>query len=140
MARAKLSNLSTTELHKEIMRRRKGVASLERKRERLIQQLHEIEAQIREQGGVPGGPGSGKRPRNAQNLADALADLLSTVTMSVTEAAEKVQLAGYRTTSPNFRTIVNQTFLKDKRFRRVSRGRYTAQGSGGRKGRGAKAE
>lgn len=139
MARAKLSGLSTGDLHREIMRRRRGVASLERKRERIIQQLHAIEATIREHGGVPGGAGTGKRPRNSQNLADALADLLSNMTMSVTEAAEKVQLAGYRTTSPNFRTIVNQTFLKDKRFKRVSRGRYTAQGAG-RRGRSAKSE
>jgi len=131
--KSKLSGLTTGDLHREIMRRRRGVASLERKRARLLEQLQSVEATIREHGGYPGGPGTGKRPRNAQNLADALASLLSKATMSVTEAAEKVQLAGYRTTSPNFRTIVNQTFLKDKRFRRVSRGRYTAQGAGGRK-------
>ncbi len=141
MAKSRLSNLSTGDLHREIMRRRRGVASLERKRERLITQLQDIGTTIREHGVAPGGPGTGKRPRNAQNLADALANLLASATMSVTEAAEKVQLAGYRTTSPNFRTIVNQTFLKDKRFKRVSRGRYTSQGSGGaRRARGAKAE
>lgn len=70
-----------------------------------------------------------KRPRNEQNLADALADLLSNKTLSVTEASEQVQSAGYRTTSPNFRTIVNQTLLKDPRFKRVGRGRYTSKGA-----------
>ena len=71
-----------------------------------------------------------KRPRNEQNLADALADLLAKQTLSVTEASEQVQTAGYRTTSPNFRTIVNQTLLKDPRFKRVGRGRYTSKGGG----------
>jgi len=127
MGKSRLSALSTTDLHREIIRRRRGVSSLEKKRERLIKQLHSVEAAIREHGGAIGG--TGRRPRNARNLADALAALLANATMSVTEAAEKVQEAGYRTTSPNFRTIVNQTFLKDKRFKRVSRGRYTAKGA-----------
>ena len=47
--------------------------------------------------------------------------------MSVTEMAEAVQAAGYHTESENFRTIVNQTLIKNPdAFRRVSRGRYTA--------------
>ncbi|MEM9082824.1 MAG: hypothetical protein AAGB34_04445 [Planctomycetota bacterium] len=50
--------------------------------------------------------------------------------MSVTDAAHAVQQAGYATTSDNFRTIVNQTLLKDKRFKRVARGQYTATSSG----------
>jgi hypothetical protein len=38
-----------------------------------------------------------------------------------------VLASGYVTTSPNFRTIVNQTFIKNRsRFKKVSRGRYTA--------------
>lgn len=132
MARAKLSTASTLDLQREIIRRRRGVATLERKREKLVAQLQEVEALIREHGGSVGIEPGRKRPRNTQNLADALATLLAKQTLSVTEAAEKVQEAGYRTTSPNFRTIVNQTFLKDKRFKRVSRGRYTTKA--GRKG------
>jgi hypothetical protein len=128
MGKSRLSTLSTLDLQREIVRRRRGIVSLERKREKLMKQLHAVEAAIREQGIAVGSSVGGKRPRNTANLADALAALLANATMSVTEAAEKVQEAGYRTTSPNFRTIVNQTFLKDKRFRRVSRGRYTAQG------------
>ena len=80
------------------------------------------------QGGAPARGTGRKRGRNTSNLADALAELLAKAQMTVTEAAEKVQEAGYVTTSPNFRTIVNQTFLKDKRFKRVSRGVYTAKG------------
>ena len=40
-------------------------------------------------------------------------------------AVDAVQRNGYRTTSPNFRTIVNQTLIKHTdRFKRVSRGQY----------------
>jgi chromosome segregation ATPase len=131
MARSKLSKASITELQGEIRRRERRLASLERKRERLAAQLSEVEGEIRDLGGQLGAEGGGKRPRNTRNLADALADLLSDQTLSVTEAAAEVQRAGYRTTSPNFRTIVNQTLLKDNRFRRVGRGQYTTRGSGG---------
>jgi hypothetical protein len=62
------------------------------------------------------------------NLVEALHDLLKGRTMSVTEIASAVQEAGYRTTSPNFRTIVNQTLInRPELFRRVARGKYTAQ-------------
>ncbi|MEO1129536.1 MAG: hypothetical protein AAFX05_07495, partial [Planctomycetota bacterium] len=69
----------------------------------------------------------GRRPRNEASLADSLTKLLRNKAMSVTDAAQAVQDAGYKTTSPNFRTIVNQTLLKDKRFKRVARGQYTAK-------------
>ncbi len=133
MARSKLSRASITELQGEIRRRQRRLGSLERKRDKLASQLAEVEGEIRELGGQMGGeiPPGGKRPRNARNLADALADLLANQTLSVTSAAEEVQKAGYRTTSPNFRTIVNQTLLKDERFKRVGRGQYTAKASAG---------
>lgn len=72
-------------------------------------------------------PASGrKRPKNTMNLAEALAKLLKGKTMGVTEAAAAVQKAGYKTNAENFRTIVNQTLIRDDRFKKVSRGQYTA--------------
>lgn len=129
MAGHGLSDMSITELQSEIRKRQRNLRSLERKRDRLVEQLREVEEQIREAGGLvaaAGGAGGRVRPRNDQNLADSLADLLSDQTLSVTAAAEEVQRAGYKTTSPNFRTIVNQTLLKDNRFKRVGRGLYTS--------------
>lgn len=128
MAGKQLSNLPIAELRGEIRRRERHLDALHRRRERLANQLREVEEAILEEGGAMGALAGRKRPRNEQNLADALASLLSNRTLSVTEAAEQVQSAGYRTTSPNFRTIVNQTLLKDPRFKRVGRGRYTAKG------------
>ena len=71
--------------------------------------------------------GGRKRPRNDSNLVDALHKLLTGKQMSVTDAAEAVQKAGYQTSAANFRTIVNQTLIKFRsRFKKVSRGVYTA--------------
>lgn len=61
------------------------------------------------------------------NLVEALVKLLKGRTMSVTEMTAAVQKAGYKTTSPNFRTIVNQTLIKSDRFKKVARGQYTAK-------------
>lgn len=47
--------------------------------------------------------------------------------MDVTSIAEQVQKAGYQTSSPNFRTIVNQALISSGRFKRVARGQYTAK-------------
>lgn len=125
-----LTEKSISELKTEIKRRERQLTTLHRRREKAVAQLQEIDDQISELGGTATGdsPMSGgrKRYRNDSNLADALVDLLKTQTLSVTQAAIDVQKAGYKTTSPNFRTIVNQTLLRDKRFKRVGRGLYTS--------------
>ncbi len=136
MANQPLGEMSIDELQSEIRKRERRRKSLERKRERLQSQIIEVERELAEAGGPL--TGGRKRPRNDQNLGDALADLLATQTLNVTSIAEEVQKAGYRTTSPNFRTIVNQTLIKDPRFTRVGRGLYTVGGpsnggGGGRK-------
>jgi len=126
-----LGNLSMDALQKELEIRERQTQSqihrLQKKRNAIREQLADLEAQIIELGGKLSGIGGRKRPKNSMNLADALVKVLKTATMSVTEVSEAVQHAGYKTTSPNFRTIVNQTLIKDKRFKRVSRGQYTAR-------------
>ncbi len=136
MSNQDLTHLSLPELQREIQRRQRQlerrIRSLSEKRERLLAQVMEIESEIaaaeveiKANGGTPAG--IRKRPRNKNTLADALASMLNDQDMSVTEVSVAVQDAGYRTTSPNFRTIVNQTLLKDARFKRVRRGRYTVK-------------
>lgn len=136
MAKSGLEHLSLSDLQKEIQRRQKHLQrqlkTLTQKRDKLLQEVSEVEAQIAEcevEIKANGGRASGsrKRPRNELNLADALAEMLEDRVMTVTEVSVAVQKAGYKTTSPNFRTIVNQTLLKDPRFKRVSRGKYTVK-------------
>lgn len=72
--------------------------------------------------------GSRKRHKNDSNLVEALRGVLKGTTMGVTEVAQAVQDAGYKTTSPNFRTIVNQTLIKHpEAFSKQGRGKYTAR-------------
>ena len=132
MAKRPVAQLSYEELEAELRRREKTVRQLHRRRERLLNQLQEIDREIAAIGGGRARQHAGgrRRPRNEHNLADAMAETLKGKTLSVTELAEAVQRDGYKTTSPNFRTIVNQALLKDERFERVSRGRYTVKGSG----------
>lgn len=69
--------------------------------------------------------GGRKRPRNAANLAESLAKIMSrSEPRKVSDLITAVQKAGYRTSADNFATIVNQTLSKDPRFKRVSRGMY----------------
>ena len=51
--------------------------------------------------------------------------------MSVPDIVEGVQAAGYKSSSPNFRGIVNQTLIKErKKFQSVSRGVYAMKKAG----------
>lgn len=129
--RAGLGGITVQELHRELRRRQRRVGTLARRRDRLARNLSVLEAEISALGGPAGsmgGNGVRHRPKNATNLVEALAKVLDGKTMSVTDVAEAVQKAGYRTTSPSFRTIVNQTLINNNdRFKRVSRGQYTAK-------------
>jgi len=130
-----LGNVSLDDLAREMKRRQREVSRLVSKRDRLAAQVQEIDQQIKALGGAAsvgdfGTTASGRprrRPQNEQSLSEALIGVLKNKTMSVTEAAEAVQKAGYLTTSSSFRTIVNQTLIKDPRFKKVARGQYTAK-------------
>ena len=134
-----LAGLPRQVLEAELRRRERSVVALQRRRDRLMERVNRLDRQIQELGGssfgggARGGRGGRRsdvgrlRPRNDMNLVEALAKVLSGKTMSVTEVTEAVQRAGYRTSSENFRTIVNQTLIKSDRFKKVSRGQYTAK-------------
>ncbi|HET9185131.1 MAG TPA: hypothetical protein VFN82_03220, partial [Solirubrobacterales bacterium] len=122
-------------------RRQRSVRALQRRHSNVLAKAARLEDQIRELGGDPfasgrpgrrgpgrpRGSGGGRRPRNEKNLVEALSGVLNGKTMSVTDVADAVQKAGYKTSAANFRTIVNQTLIKSDRFKRVGRGQYTAK-------------
>jgi hypothetical protein len=126
-----LAGVSAAALKAELDRR---LAELGRQRDKLERELAAVEAEIARHTynghslGTTRGKSGSRRPRNSTNLADALRKLLRRRTLSVTEMAIAVQEAGYRTSSPNFRTIVNQTLINHpKVFKRIARGKYTAR-------------
>ena len=125
-----LAGCSSEAIQAELRRRTRMLGKLQKKRATLAAKLAKLDREIVAAGGMPraGGGGGGRgRARNSQSLVEALAVLLKDKTMNVTDAAEAVQRAGYQTSSPNFRTMVNQALLKKDVFKRVGRGQYTAK-------------
>ena len=120
--------MSIRDLHAEVRRRERAAGGLLKRKARLLARLSEVEEQIRRDGIAAGASGAGSRPRNEMNLVESLAKVLKGKTLSVTKAAEAVQAAGYRTVAANFRTIVNQALIKNKKvFKKIERGQYTAE-------------
>lgn len=132
MAKRTLAKTPSNELQRELSRRRKAIPKLIKKRQALVDQIAAIEVHVRllqsglgEKSRLAGS--NRKRPKNDLNLIEALSRLLTNSELSVTDATQAVQDAGYKTTAANFRTIVNQTLINSGRFRRVSRGVYTTK-------------
>lgn len=123
-----LGKASIEDLQAELARREREVGRLQKKRERLAAQIAEVESELAALGALGATGGVRKRPKNEKNLTDTLHDVLSGKTMGVTEAANAARAAGYLSTAENFRTIVNQTLLREtKKFKKVARGQYTAK-------------
>lgn len=123
-----LGSVSVEELQAELARRNRKVSSLERKREKLREQLAAVEAELSAHGALSATGGIRKRPKNELSLVETLQQVLKGQTLSVTEAAQAARDAGYMTTAANFRTIVNQTLIREsKLFKKVARGQYTAK-------------
>jgi len=114
----------------QILRDRRGeVARLEKRRKKIARQLAQLDSRITSLGGSIRGGGNGRggsRVRNDQSLPEAIAAVLgkSSKPMKVGDIADGVLGTGYRSNSDNFRGIVNQTLIKDKRFNAPSRGLY----------------
>lgn len=154
MAKAKLSRVSTVDLRNELNRRQSQAGALMARRTKLAAELAGIDAELdafepvdtapvkRGPGRPPGrtakrglpdrkprkaNRGAKTRSENSMTLTDSLQKVLKNKTMGVTEVSVAVQKAGYKTNAENFRTIVNQTLIKNpKIFKKISRGLYTA--------------
>lgn len=136
-----LRNASAGELHAELQRRSRDLKTLESRRAALMEKIDAIDSEIAAINGALGvapprarratgratSGGGRRRPRNENSLEVALASTLKGKTMGVSEVADAVQKAGYKTTSPNFRTIVNQTLIKSDLIKKTGRGQYTAK-------------
>jgi len=137
---AELATISTEMLRRELERRRRGVESLLARRDALRAEIAELDAQIRElsdeqprsargRGHGHGGRRSARlampRPKNAMSLPDAIAMEVE-VGDSITpaDAARRVLASGYQTTAKTFTMVVANALSKDKRFKRLGRGKY----------------
>jgi hypothetical protein len=118
-----VSGLSLAELEKLMQSRRAEVARLSRIRDRLRKKLEGVEAKLV---AVAGESQKTTRARNHSSLQEIIHQVLAKEggPLSVGEILERVQVAGYRSKSDNFRGIVNQTLIKDKRLGKAGRGMY----------------
>jgi len=120
--------LSINELEQMLNRGRSQLNKLQRKRSRLQDQLNDLDREIKKKLGSGDGSaaaGGRTRAKNSISLADAIARVLDGgKPASVAEIVESVRSLGYRSNSPNFRAIANQTLIKDKRFVSAGRGLY----------------
>ena len=140
MPRPATASFNIAQLERILHDRRSDLNRLERQRSELQRKLDGVERQIvRVQGGLRGlrgRRGGGIRARNEQSLVATIESVMrGGKPMRVGEIVEAVEAGGYRSNSDNFRAIVNQTLIKErKRFGQVERGLYQLKGGGEAKG------
>jgi hypothetical protein len=131
MARPKTgSNLSISQLESILNAHLAELQSLNKEHSRLSTQLAEVERKISALGGKARGRGrlNGARVKNEKSLVQTLEEVLSAASepMKVGDVVDGVLKAGYHTGSDNFRGIVNQTLIKERRrFVSAGRGLYS---------------
>jgi hypothetical protein len=114
-----------------LVSRRRRLNVLQKERTKLQRKLDDLDGRIRSLSG-PGGAatgrmgGGGARAHNAQSLVATLQSVLKSAgkPLGVGDIVDKVQAAGYRSNSANFRALVNQTLIKEKQFTSAGRGVY----------------
>ena len=121
------SNLSLAALNQMMEARRSELNKLKQRRSDLQRDLDRVDRQIFKIEGAGGGRRGGNgRVRNEKSLNDTIDEVLRSggKPMRVGDIVDAVQRTGYRSNSANFRGIVNQTLIKDKRFHAPERGLY----------------
>jgi hypothetical protein len=129
------SELSIAQLKEMLADRSSQIAALEKEKKIVYKVLRDIDVKISRLGGTPSrgrrggggrmGGGIGGRVKNEMNLADSIEKVLTGGgAKGVGEIVDAVLEIGYRTNAENFRNIVNQVLIKEKRFASPGRGMY----------------
>ena len=136
MARPATAGFNIAQLERILQDRRSDLNRLERQRSELQRKLDGVDRLITKLNGSMrgrrGGGGPGSRARNEHSLVEVIETVMRGnhgKPMRVGEIVEAVQAGGYRSNSANFRGIVNQTLIKErKRFNSADRGVYQLKG------------
>ena len=132
------SGLTISQLQSILSHRKTEINKLHRKRSTIEKNLAAIDRSIAKLEGDGagarrvGGAGSGLRARNEKSLVETLEDVLQggKSPMGVKDIVAAVEKAGYRSSSANFRGLVNQTLIKEKkRFESAGHGLYEMKGA-----------
>jgi hypothetical protein len=110
------AGLSISALENILRDRKFKLTRLMKQRRKAQRELDLIDRQIARIGGA-GGLRGGGRAHNELSLPDAIEEVLrkSGKPTGVGDITEGVQSLGYRSNSDNFRAIVNQTLIKERR-------------------------
>jgi hypothetical protein len=125
------SGLTISVLEQMLAKRRAELEKLNKERQRIVKQLAAVDAQLREIGGSAGDDSKVTRTgraRNDKSLVMTLEEVLSKSTkpLSVGDIVQGVLDSGYHSTAANFRAMVNQTLIRErKRFASPQRALYT---------------
>jgi hypothetical protein len=124
-----LDSMTIAQLEGLLTTRRTRLNQLARDRKKAQTKLDAIDRQISQLSGrsFGGRGGGGGRARNEVSLVAAMEKVLgdSSKPMRVGDISDAVMRSGYRSNSANFRGIVNQTLIKErKRFQSAGRGLY----------------
>ena len=124
------AELTVAQLEKLLANRKTELDILTRDRAKIQKRVDAIDEKIARLGGgggSTGGGGTGSRAKNTMSLVEAMAEVLTKDggAMAVGDIVSAVEATGYKSTSDNFRGIVNQTLIKErKRFINTARGIY----------------
>jgi hypothetical protein len=121
------SVLSISELERMLSDNRSALQKLRKQRAEAQRKVDAIDREIAKLDGTGGGRrGPGGRARNEVSLVAAIESILKRKEpLGVGDIVDGVLGSGYRSSSANFRGIVNQTLIKEKkRFSSPSRGMY----------------
>lgn len=115
---------SISELRALLGEQRKRRAQLLGDRKKFQAKIDQVDREIAMLDGQEGAAGG--RSRNDKSLPDVIESVLkkSGKPMKVGDIVAGAENAGYRSSSVNFRGIVNQALIKDERFTAASRGHY----------------
>jgi hypothetical protein len=122
-------NLSIAQLEQVLRARKSQLQKLAKQRNRIARELAKLDARIGMLGGDVGRGGmggAGGRARNEKSLVEMIEGVLGKTgkPMGVGDIVDAVQKGGYKSSSANFRGIVNQTLIKEKQFTQAGRGVY----------------
>lgn len=124
-----LRAVSIETLENEIRYRRRSLAGLQRRYVQATRRAERLARQIGSLGGSLKGRaiGARSRPRNKQSLMGCLRTVLDGKQMEIGAIIDAVHTSGYRSSSGDFRSMVTKALSRSGRFKRVSRGVYTAK-------------
>ena len=130
------AGLAIADLQRILDQKQHELKKLYKRRTQAERELDAIEREIAKIEGNGRVGRRGSRARNDKSLADTLEDVLRSKgsAMGVGEIMEAVLATGYRSNAENFRGIINQQLIKEKkRFTKTGRGMYQVKGGSGKK-------